>query len=104
MPLDEPIDEYEQHYLNVHADTADEPYVASIHELALHGLDRVGHHGPVAAMGVERSTLPSWDSACCSRPHSWRGSRCSMTKTVGTDVVIGGNAGRTVAARHFRCS
>lgn len=30
-------------------------------ELAAHGLERVGRHGPVAAMGVPRDRLPSWD-------------------------------------------
>ena len=33
-----------------------------IHELAAHGLDKVGHHGFVAAMGVPRQDLPSWDA------------------------------------------
>ena len=37
LSLDDPVDEYEHHYLNAHADTAEEPFVAGIHELALHG-------------------------------------------------------------------
>ncbi len=41
--------------------TPEEPTVAYIHELARDGLSKVGHHGPVAAMGVPRSDLPSWD-------------------------------------------
>lgn len=44
------------------ADSADEPFVTQIHELAAHGLDRVGHHGPMAAMGVPRDQLPKWES------------------------------------------
>lgn len=44
------------------ADTAEEPFVTQIHEIAAHGLSRVGHHGPTAAMGVPRDELPSWDS------------------------------------------
>ncbi len=44
------------------SDTAEEPFVTQIHELAAHGLDRVGHHGAMAAMGVPRDKLPSWDS------------------------------------------
>jgi glutamate synthase domain-containing protein 2 len=55
-------DEYEWHYENAHVDTEAEPYVGAIHELARHGLSRVGHHGPVAAMGVPRTDLPTWDS------------------------------------------
>lgn len=44
------------------ADFPDEPFVTQVHELAAHGLDRVGHHGPMAAMGVPRDQLPKWDS------------------------------------------
>lgn len=44
------------------SDTAEEPFVTQIHELASHGLSRVGAHGPSAAMGVPRDKLPSWDS------------------------------------------
>ncbi len=69
LSLDGPVDEYEHHYRNAHGNTAEEPFVADIHELALHGLERIGHHGPVAAMGVERTSLPSWDaSAVRHRP------------------------------------
>ena len=41
--------------------TPEEPMVSYIHDLARHGLDIVGHHGPVGAMGVPRSDLPGWD-------------------------------------------
>ena len=41
--------------------TPEEPTVALIHQLANTGLDQVGHHGPMAAMGVPRRTLPDWD-------------------------------------------
>lgn len=43
-------------------DTAEEPFVTAIHDLAEHGLSKVGHHGAAAAMGVPRDQLPSWDS------------------------------------------
>lgn len=91
LSLDGPIDEYEHHYLNAHADTAEEPFVAGIHELALHGLDNVGHHGPVAAMGVERTSLPSWDSLLFATAQL----ACFPLlddEVVGTEVLIGGNA------------
>jgi len=39
----------------------EEPHNAYIQELARHGLERVGPHGPMAAMGVPRYELPSWD-------------------------------------------
>ncbi len=38
-----------------------EPHVKMIRELAANGLAKVGHHGPVQAMGVPRTELPSWD-------------------------------------------
>lgn len=41
--------------------TPEEPHVAFIHELAKHGLEKMGHHGPMASMGVPRTELPSWD-------------------------------------------
>ena len=41
--------------------TAEEPTVAFIHQLAREGLRNFGHHGPMGAMGVPRSSLPDWD-------------------------------------------
>ncbi len=41
--------------------TPEEPHVELIHELSRNGLDQVGHHGPMAAMGVPRERLPKWD-------------------------------------------
>jgi glutamate synthase domain-containing protein 2/CDGSH-type Zn-finger protein len=41
--------------------TPEEPTVALIHQLAQEGLSKMGHHGPLAAMGVPRAQLPSWD-------------------------------------------
>ena len=32
-----------------------------IHELARDGLSKMGHHGPMGAMGVPRKDLPHWD-------------------------------------------
>lgn len=54
-------DEYEWHYDNPHNDTPEEPHVAEIHALARHGLEKTGHHGPVAAMGVPARDLPAWE-------------------------------------------
>ncbi|HEY4611329.1 MAG TPA: glutamate synthase-related protein [Ilumatobacteraceae bacterium] len=91
LSLDGPIDEYEHHYANAHGDTPEEPYVAAIHELAVHGLERVGHHGAVAAMGVERTSLPSWDSLLFATAQLARFPLLD-DEVVGTDVVIGSNA------------
>ena len=41
--------------------TADEPHVKFIRKLADEGLTKVGHHGPAAAMGVARDSLPKWE-------------------------------------------
>ncbi len=51
-------------YLGLYEDlhgTEEEPHTKLIHELANHGLSRVGHHGPMAAMGVPLTQLPRWD-------------------------------------------
>ncbi len=53
-------DEYQGLYQDVHG-APEEPHVGLIQELAAHGLSRTGHHGPVAAMGVPRQQLPTWD-------------------------------------------
>ena len=41
--------------------TPEEPHVAFIHQLAREGLSKLGHHGPMTAMGVPRDLLPKWD-------------------------------------------
>lgn len=41
--------------------TPEEPNVAFIHQLAREGLSKLGHHGPMTAMGVPRDKLPKWD-------------------------------------------
>ena len=38
-----------------------EPHVKLIRKLANEGLTKMGHHGPSAAMGVPRNSLPVWD-------------------------------------------
>lgn len=41
--------------------TPEEPTLPFIHQLAREGLSRLGHHGPMGAMGVPRQDLPHWD-------------------------------------------
>jgi len=53
-------DQYLGLYQDVHG-TPEEPFNGHIQELARNGLDRVGHHGPVSAMGVPLTDLPRWD-------------------------------------------
>ncbi|MGW8283328.1 MAG: glutamate synthase-related protein [Gemmatimonadota bacterium] len=51
---------YQGAYQDVHG-TPEEPFVQQIRNLAAHGLEQTGAHGPVASMGVPRQKLPSWD-------------------------------------------
>ena len=53
-------DEYLGQYADTHPEDT-EPYTAYIKELAQNGLKNYGHHGPSAAMGVDRNTLPKWE-------------------------------------------
>ncbi|MDJ0923329.1 MAG: glutamate synthase-related protein [Acidimicrobiia bacterium] len=50
---------YEGAYQDPHG-SAEEPHVKLIRQLAGDGLATFGHHGPLAAMGVPQSQLPSW--------------------------------------------
>ncbi len=71
--------------------TADEPHVKLIRKLANEGLSKVGHHGPSAAMGVPRDSLPKWDDLqfVVGQLHTLP---LLDDEDVGTDLVIGTNA------------
>ncbi len=71
--------------------TADEPQVKFIRKLADEGLSKVGHHGPTAAMGVPRDSLPKWDDLqfVVGQLHKLP---LLDEEPVGTDIVIGPNA------------
>jgi glutamate synthase domain-containing protein 2/CDGSH-type Zn-finger protein len=68
-----------------------EPYVSFIRELGDHGLSQDGPDGPMTAMGVPRTKLPSWDdiqimaAQLSPRP-------LQEGEHVGTDIVIGPKA------------
>ena len=53
-------DQYLGQYADTHPEST-EPYTLYIKELAQNGLSNYGHHGPSAAMGVDRNTLPQWE-------------------------------------------
>ncbi len=83
-------------YLGDYADThpePTEPHTQYIQHLAKHGLKKYGHHGPSAAMGVDRNTLPRWDdiqflpAQLSQRP-------LLDDEEVGTELVIGPKARR----------
>ncbi len=71
--------------------TADEPHVHLIRTLADEGLTKVGHHGPAAAMGVPRDSLPRWDDLqfVVAQLHKLP---LLDDEPVGTDIVIGPRA------------
>ncbi len=54
-------DEYQGQYADTHPEDT-EPYTSYIKELAKNGLKNYGHHGPSASMGVDRNTLPQWET------------------------------------------
>jgi len=80
-------DEYLGLYQDVHG-TEDEPHNSHIQHLAQHGLRKVGHHGPVSAMGVSRQELPSWDDLQLVTGQLARPPLLDDA-AVGTELVIG---------------
>ncbi len=85
-------DEYLGLYADVHGAPEEDrnPYIQS---LARDGLAKVGHHGPVSAMGVPRSELPHWDDlqllvGQLARPP------LLDDEAVGTELVVGPRAKR----------
>jgi glutamate synthase domain-containing protein 2/nitrite reductase/ring-hydroxylating ferredoxin subunit len=71
----------------------DEPFVGEIQRLARDGLATIGHHGPVAAMGVPRDRLPSWDDVQFVTAQLHRRPLLD-DHAVDTRVVIGASAAR----------
>ncbi len=73
--------------------TPEEPHVALIHQLAREGLSKLGHHGPMTAMGVSREHLPTWDdiqimtAQLATKP-------LLEDQDVGTELVIGPGAAK----------
>ncbi len=81
-------------YLGTYADThpvEEEPHVSLIQGYAAHGLEKTGHHGLVAAMGVPRMELPMWDAIQFVTAQLATPPQLDDVP-VGTDVVIGPNA------------
>lgn len=83
-------DEYLGTYQDVHG-TPEEPFNHHIQALARDGLSKVGHHGPVSAMGVALTELPRWDdlqlltAQLATRP-------LMETEAVDSSIVIGPRA------------
>lgn len=71
--------------------TLEEPKLKQIHDLARDGLSKVGHHGPMAAMGVPGPTLPQWDDIQILAAQ-FANKPLMDHIPVGTDLIIGPNA------------
>jgi len=71
--------------------TKEEPTVAYIHQLAKEGLSKLGHHGPMTAMGVPRYQLPHWDDLqlMVAQMHT---KPLLEDQAVGTELIIGSEA------------
>ncbi|MCY4067796.1 MAG: glutamate synthase-related protein [Acidimicrobiaceae bacterium] len=82
---------YQGAYADPHGDPS-EPHVGLIRRLADEGLEYLGHHGPVASMGVPRSELPSWDDIQFAVAQLARRPLLD-DEPVATDVVVGPDAG-----------
>jgi len=83
-------DSYQGLYADLHG-TPDEPHVKLIQELAAHGLERTGPHGPASAMGVPGQDLPRWNDIQVITAQVARLPLLDDT-TVGTDLTIGPRA------------
>ncbi|HIE65393.1 MAG: glutamate synthase-related protein [Nitrospira sp.] len=71
--------------------TAEEPALEFIHALAADGLEKLGHHGEMAAMGVPRTDLPLWEDIQILTAQLHHRPLLEDT-AVGTGLVIGPNA------------
>jgi glutamate synthase domain-containing protein 2 len=76
-----------------HSKNPFETKVKYIRSLALDGLEKVGHHGPVSAMGVPIKDLPSWDDLQFVTAQLARVPQLDDVP-VGTDLVVGPKAAK----------
>jgi len=85
-------DAYQGLYKDFHGGQ-EEPHYQYIQHLAEHGLEKVGHHGRVSAMGVPRSELPKWDDLQILTAQLHKVPLLDDAE-VGTEVVIGPRAAK----------
>ncbi len=71
--------------------TPEEPHVQYIHELAKHGLSKLGHHGEMGSMGVPGKDLPLWSDLQFLTGQLATKPLLDGAK-IETDLVIGKNA------------
>lgn len=87
---------YDRLFDDPHQDTPEEPFVGEIHALARNGLE--GMHGAVAAMGVPRTDLPTWDDLQVLTAQLHRFPRLD-DEPVATEITIGPAAARPLRLR-----
>jgi glutamate synthase domain-containing protein 2 len=85
-------DSYQGEYQDLHGSPV-EPYVNFIRDLASNGLEKVGHHGPMAAMGVPRGELPEWSDLQFVTAQLATVPQLDDTP-VGTNLVVGPKAAK----------
>ncbi len=85
-------DEYLGLYADVHGGPV-EIHNQYIDRLARQGIEGIGHHGPVSAMGVPLTELPRWDDIQLLTAQLAT-SPMLEGESVGTELVIGPNAKR----------
>ena len=76
-----------------HTGTPAEPHTGYIQRLAAEGLSKLGHHGPVSAMGVPAGELPRWDDVQFVTAQLARLPQLDDV-AVGSDLVIGPRSAR----------
>ena len=69
----------------------EEPYVGLIRQMATEGLEKIGAHGTMGAMGVPRQLLPSWDDLQFVTAQLHRLPQMEDVP-VGTELVVGPRA------------
>jgi glutamate synthase domain-containing protein 2 len=90
-----------EEYLGLYADvhgTEAEPFNRYIQELASRGLEKVGHHGAVSAMGVPLNELPRWSDLQLVTAQLAR-KPLTDDAEVGTELVVGPGAARPLRLR-----
>ncbi|NQV16053.1 alpha-hydroxy-acid oxidizing protein [bacterium] len=89
---------YQGLYQDFHG-TPEEPHTQYIQHLAQHGLTKTGHHGRVAAMGVDRNALPQWDDLQILTAQLHKVPLLDDAP-VATQVIIGPNAKKPLVLEH----
>lgn len=85
-------EEYLGNYIDTHPEST-EPYTSYIKHLSQNGLTQYGRHGATTSMGVDRDTLPKWDSIQFL-PGQLAKKPLLDDEEVSTKVTIGPNAAK----------